>query len=113
MRLSFGPTSRPRNIRLVFCSTSEPCNSSGKYCSGSSRDQSLYNSRRNGATNPHPDSRGKRSSMAWHAVYRTPADALKEHVSNAIDEHLKARLAGTALTHCHVRFHLDRRHITI
>jgi len=51
--------------------------------------------------------------MAWHAVYRTPADALKEHVSNAIDEHLKARLAGTALTHCHVRFHLDRRHITI
>ena len=54
------------------------------------------------------------NALQWlGTLYRTPADALKEHVSNAIDEHLKARLAGTALSHCHVRFQLDRRHITI
>lgn len=38
--------------------------------------------------------RGQRSvwcaESASPALYRNPADALKEHVTNAIDEHLKA-----------------------
>ena len=41
-----------------------------------------------------------------------PADALKEHVSNAIDEHLKAQVTGTALERCHVVFTLDKRTIS-
>ena len=54
------------------------------------------------------------NALQWlGTLYRTPADALKEHVSNAIDEHLKAQLNGTAVAQCQVRFHLDRKHITI
>jgi hypothetical protein len=54
------------------------------------------------------------NALQWlGTLYRTPADALKEHVSNAIDEHLKARLSGGALSHCHVRFTLERKQITI
>ena len=34
------------------------------------------------------------NALQWlGTLYRNPADALKEHVSNAIDEHLKAKLA--------------------
>ena len=33
------------------------------------------------------------NALQWlGTLYRNPADALKEHVSNAIDEHLKAKL---------------------
>ncbi len=53
-------------------------------------------------------------ALQWlGTLYRNPADALKEHVSNAIDEHLKARLAGTALARCRVVFTLDRRSVTV
>lgn len=54
------------------------------------------------------------NALQWlGTLYRNPADAIKEHVSNAIDEHLKAQLDGTALERCRVVFTLDKRHITI
>jgi hypothetical protein len=54
------------------------------------------------------------NALQWlGTLYRNPADAIKEHVSNAIDEHLKAQLGGTALERCRVVFTLERRHITI
>ncbi len=54
------------------------------------------------------------NALQWlGTLYRHPADALKEHVSNAIDEHLKAKLQGTAHDRCEVTFTLDRRHVTI
>ena len=54
------------------------------------------------------------NALQWlGTLYRNPADALKEHVSNAIDEHLKAKLEGTAHDRCDVTFTLDRRHVTI
>ncbi|OFV94446.1 MAG: hypothetical protein A3G76_16135 [Acidobacteria bacterium RIFCSPLOWO2_12_FULL_65_11] len=54
------------------------------------------------------------NALQWlGTLYRNPADALKEHVSNAIDEHLKAMAAGTAHDRCQVTFTLDRRHVTI
>ena len=46
-------------------------------------------------------------------LYRSPADAIKEHVSNAIDEHLKAQLTGTSHERCSVVFTLDKRAISI
>lgn len=54
------------------------------------------------------------NALQWlGTLYRNPADAIKEHVSNAIDEHLKAQLEGTALERCRVTFTLDKRQITI
>ena len=54
------------------------------------------------------------NALQWlGTLYRNPADALKEHVSNAIDEHVKARLTGAAHDRCDVTFTLDRRHVTI
>ena len=54
------------------------------------------------------------NALQWlGTLYRNPADALKEHVSNAIDEHLKAKLEGTAHERCDVTFTLDRRQVTI
>lgn len=54
------------------------------------------------------------NALQWlGTLYRNPADALKEHVSNAIDEHLKAKLAGSAAEGCHVAFTLDKRHVII
>jgi hypothetical protein len=54
------------------------------------------------------------SALRWLGMlYRNPADAVKEHISNAIDEHLKAQRAGDAVTYCDVVFSLDRRAITI
>src|SRR5919204_1937457 len=54
------------------------------------------------------------NALQWlGTLYRNPADALKEHVSNAIDEHVKARLDGSAHARCHVRFTLDKRSVTI
>src|SRR5207245_5277754 len=54
------------------------------------------------------------NALQWlGTLYRNPADALKEHVSNAIDEHVKAKLQGAAHDRCDVTFTLDRRHVTI
>ncbi len=54
------------------------------------------------------------NALQWlGTLYRNPADALKEHVSNAIDEHLKAKLEGTAHERCDVAFTLDRRHVIV
>src|SRR3989441_9181856 len=54
------------------------------------------------------------NALQWlGTLYRNPADALKEHVSNAIDEHLKAKLDGTAHDRCEVAFTLDRHQVTI
>ena len=54
------------------------------------------------------------NALQWlGTLYRSPADALKEHVSNAIDEHVKARLSGAAAVTCTVIFTLDRRHVTV
>jgi hypothetical protein len=54
------------------------------------------------------------NALQWlGTLYRTPADALKEHVSNAIDEHLKARVEGAAHARCDVTFTLDKRHVTV
>jgi len=54
------------------------------------------------------------NALQWlGTLYRNPADALKEHVSNAIDEHLKAKLAGVANERCHIRFTLDKRQVIV
>jgi hypothetical protein len=54
------------------------------------------------------------NALQWlGTLYRSPADALKEHVSNAIDEHLKAQLNDSARERCHVRFTLDRRQVVV
>jgi hypothetical protein len=54
------------------------------------------------------------NALQWlGTLYRSPADALKEHVSNAIDEHLKAKLHGGGHDRFDVTFTLDRRHVTI
>ena len=54
------------------------------------------------------------NALQWlGTLYRNPAEAIKEHVSNAIDEHLKAKLTGTAYERCDVMFTLDRRQIAI
>jgi hypothetical protein len=54
------------------------------------------------------------NALRWlGTLYRNPADALKEHVSNAIDEHVKAKIEGTAHERCHVTFALDRKQVTI
>jgi hypothetical protein len=52
------------------------------------------------------------NALEWlGTLYRSPADALKEHVSNAIDEHLKAGPAAVA--RCDVTFTLDKRAVTV
>lgn len=54
------------------------------------------------------------SALRWlGTVYRNPADAIKEHVSNAIDEHLRALHDGHAVHYCDVVFTLDKRVISI
>jgi hypothetical protein len=54
------------------------------------------------------------NALQWlGTLYRSPADALKEHVSNAIDEHVKAQAAGAALARCGIVFTLDRRSVTV
>jgi len=65
------------------------CASSASIWSTSSGSPSLWRKRL----------RGQRTvwcaESASPALYRNPADALKEHVTNAIDEHLKSKLDGT------------------
>ena len=54
------------------------------------------------------------NALQWlGTLYRNPADALKEHVSNAIDEHVKAKLDGSAHERCDVLFTLERHHVTV
>src|SRR5438034_4423450 len=54
------------------------------------------------------------NALQWlGTLYRNPADALKEHVSNAIDEHVKAKAQGAAHERCDITFTLDRRHVIV
>ncbi len=54
------------------------------------------------------------NALKWlGSLYRNPADAIKEHVSNAIDEHLKAVAIGRAAAACAVSFALSKSSIAI
>ena len=54
------------------------------------------------------------NALQWlGTLYRNPADAIKEHVSNAIDEHLKAQAAIGAKACCTVTFRLEKRQVEI
>lgn len=54
------------------------------------------------------------NALKWlGSLYRNPADAIKEHVSNAIDEHLKAKAAGKALPVCKVIFSMEKERVII
>ena len=54
------------------------------------------------------------NALRWlGSLYRNPADAIKEHVSNAIDEHLKAKDVGKALPVCQVTFTLEKDRVII
>jgi len=54
------------------------------------------------------------NALRWlGSLYRNPADAIKEHVSNAIDEHFKAKKIGKALPICKVTYSLEKDKITI
>jgi len=54
------------------------------------------------------------NALQWlGSLYRDAADALKEHVSNAIDEHTIARGHGVALPICCVVFTLEKSAITV
>jgi len=46
-------------------------------------------------------------------MYRTPAEALKEHISNAVDEHLKAQQASKACPECQVVVALGKDKVVI
>jgi hypothetical protein len=47
------------------------------------------------------------------SLYRSPADAIKEHISNALDEHVRARAAGTAAARCEVSLRIQKSKVTI
>jgi hypothetical protein len=54
------------------------------------------------------------NALRWlGSLYRSPADALKEHVSNAIDEHMKALEEGRAVPACEVKFSLEKKRIVV
>jgi len=54
------------------------------------------------------------NALQWlGTLYRNPADAIKEHVSNAIDEHKKAVEQGVARDRCPVTFRISKKEITI
>jgi hypothetical protein len=54
------------------------------------------------------------NALQWlGTLYRNPADAVKEHISNAIDEHLKALEQGVAQPVCRVSFHLARKSVQV
>src|SRR5437899_12518511 len=54
------------------------------------------------------------NALQWLGnLYRNPADAIKEHVSNAVDEQLKAAAAGTALERWTVVFRIAKRQVEI
>jgi hypothetical protein len=48
------------------------------------------------------------------SLYRNPADAIKEHVSNAIDEHVKAHANGVArAARCDVHFDIQKNKVVV
>ncbi len=54
------------------------------------------------------------SALRWlGTLYRNPTDAVKEHISNAIDEHLKAQGTGGARESCQMVFSLEKRHVAV
>ena len=54
------------------------------------------------------------NALKWlGSLYRNPADAIKEHVSNAIDEHLKAKGIGKAFPVCQVTFTLEKDRVIV
>jgi hypothetical protein len=54
------------------------------------------------------------NALRWlGSLYRNPAEAIKEHVSNAIDEHFKAKEIGTALPNCKVAFSLEKDKVIV
>jgi hypothetical protein len=54
------------------------------------------------------------NALRWlGSLYRNPADAIKEHISNAVDEHLKAKKIGKALPVCRVTYFLEKDKVTI
>jgi hypothetical protein len=54
------------------------------------------------------------NALQWLGnLYRNPADAIKEHVSNAVDEHLKAIEGGKARDRCMVVFRIEKRQVEI
>jgi len=54
------------------------------------------------------------NALRWlGSLYRNPSDAIKEHVSNAIDEHLKANNLGKAVSVCRVIFTLEKDRVII
>ncbi len=54
------------------------------------------------------------NALRWlGSLYRSPADALKEHVSNAIDEHMRALKDGGSAPVCGVTFSLEKKRIVI
>jgi len=54
------------------------------------------------------------NALKWlGSLYRNPADAIKEHVSNAIDEHLNAKAIGKAFPVCRVTFTLEKDKVMI
>jgi len=54
------------------------------------------------------------NALKWlGSLYRNPADAIKEHISNAVDEHLKAKKSGKAFSVCKVTYSLEKDRIII
>jgi len=54
------------------------------------------------------------NALKWlGSLYRNPADSIKEHVSNAIDEHLKAKSLGKAFSVCRVTFTMEKDRVII
>jgi len=54
------------------------------------------------------------NALKWlGSLYRNPADGIKEHVSNAIDEHLKAKSLGKAFSVCRVTFAMEKDRVII
>jgi len=46
-------------------------------------------------------------------LYQTPANAIKEYVSNALDEWMKLRAGNKIESPCEVNYHLEKTRITI
>jgi len=54
------------------------------------------------------------NALQWlGTLYRNPADAIKEHVSNAVDEHSKAQVSDCAVGCCSVVFRFEKRQVEI
>ncbi len=54
------------------------------------------------------------NALRWlGSLYRNPADAIKEHISNAVDEHFKAKKIGKAFPVCEVTYSLQKDRVTI